>query len=453
MRKGVSAMTKNGILWAIATAAALLGAVACGDDDAGGGDGGADTDTDSDADSDADGGADGGDTDIECTDADMYWIWDLSSMPPTDTQVCAHIRGEGANVHVLVADAAWGSTVDQAKVDALIAAWDDATPADPSHGIYSIVTGAFGDPPDVFDGDPKIWLFLYEMAGFEGYTFDGYFKVDDELDGATSNHHEMLHINSLNNAPDGDYSLSVQAHEFQHLIHWGADSGETAWVNESMSELAMVLTGFGADEAWVTSWLNDPSAALMAGGPDYDYGVLLLFGDYLYERFGGEFVRALVADTGHGVAPIEAMLGARDTPTTFADLLGDLALAIAANDPDLGDGRYGFELIDIQAPDAASLSSSEQAAVTPAANGGFAFVTSSEGVDDTTLRIETDSPDAVVVRAAFEGDAGGSMVEVALTGTTTDVALGAWPAGAELDIAVANPTGAAVPVTFTMINE
>jgi hypothetical protein len=438
-------MKSSWVLWAVMAAFALT-AAACGDDGDGDSDAGADSDSDGDA------GADGGDTE-ECTDADMYWIWDLSGMPPTDTQVCAHLRGEGANVHVLVADDAWGSTVDQGMVDNLIAAWDDATPADPSRGIFAIETAAFGQPPDVFDDDPKIWLFLYEMAGFQGYTFDGYFKVDDELDGATSNRHEMLHINSLDNPPDGDYSLSVQAHELQHLIHWGEDAGEAAWVNESLSELAMVLTGFGSDESWVSSWLNDPADPLMAAGPDYNYGVLLLFGDYLYERLGAEFVTALVADPAHGSAAIEAMLGDLGTPMAFADLLGDLGLAIAANDAALGDGEFGFDLVDIGAPAGEALSAAQAATVTAAANGGFAFVSSTEGVDGCSLRLETDSPDALAVRAAFTGESGSSLVEAALTGATTDVALGDWPAGAALVIAAANATSSSASLTATLLCE
>jgi hypothetical protein len=449
MRKDGRNMGRNGIIWAPWMLAALLCGIACDDGGGGADDGGTDTDTDTDTD--ADGGTDTDtDTDTDCTDADMYWIYDLSVMPPADTQVCAHIRGEGTNVHVLVADDAWGATVDQATVDGLIAAWDDATPADPDRGIFDVVTAAFGDPPDMFDDDPEIWLFLYEMEGYMGYTFDGYFKADDELDGSTSNHHEMLHINSLNNPADGDYSLSVQAHEFQHLIHYGKDPNEIAFVNESMSELAMVLTGFGADESWVSSWLADPSDPLMMAGPDYNYGVFLLFGDYLYERFGGDFVLSLVADPDNGVASLDALLGAADAPTTFAAALGDLALAIAVNDPALGGGEYGFDLIDIGEPDFSSVSSSAAANVTVPADGGFAFVSSSEGTDGLTLHLVTATPDALEVRAAFTSTTGSTLVDAALTGATTDVALGAWPSGADLWVTATNATGADVDLQVSL---
>ena len=115
-----------------------------GSDADAGTDGGGDTDTDTDTDTDAD---------FECTEDDNWWIWDLSVMPPEDAQICAHVRGTGENVYVLVEFDAWGNTVDQEDVDTLIAAWDDATPSDSSTGIFDQVTGLFGDPPDEFDED------------------------------------------------------------------------------------------------------------------------------------------------------------------------------------------------------------------------------------------------------------------------------------------------------------
>jgi hypothetical protein len=441
------------IIGAAAALLALFGTTACGDDDGGGGatdagdDAGDDAGTDADSDADSD-----SDSDLDCTEEDMYWIWDLSVMPPEDAQICAHVRGEGENVHVLVADAAWGASVDEDAVENLIAAWDTATTADPERGIFEIVTEAFGEPPDAFDDDPKIWLFLYEMEGYMGNSFDGYFKNTDQTDAETSNRHEMLHINTLNNAPDGDYMLSVQAHEFQHLVHYGADTNETAWVNESMSELAMVLTGFGADEAWVSSWLNDPSDPLMAAGPeDYNYGVFLLFGDYLYERFGGAFVADLVADPDNGTTSLDALLGALDPATSLAPVLGDMALAIALNDPALADGEYGFELIDIDAPDYEDLSTSAAAEVAVAASGGFAFISSADAADGLTLRLEAGSPEALEVRAAFTGSSGSALVDAELTGGTTDVELGSWPTGADLWVTATNATAAAATLSASLL--
>jgi hypothetical protein len=423
----------------LAGAVAAIG-VAC-DDGSGGSD--ADTDTDTDADTDADSDADG-DTDFECTDDDLWWIWDLSVMPPQDRQICAHVRGTGENVHVLVEYDAWGSSVDSGTVADLIAAWDEATPSDTGAGIFEQVTGMFGEPPDEFDDDDRIYLFLYEMEGFMGNTFDGYFKVDDQTAASNSNMHEMLHINTLGgDAPASDYMLSVQAHEFQHLIHWRYDPNEEAWINESMSELAMVLTGFGADEGWLASWMNDPSDPLMSNGPDYNYGVFLLFGTYLWERFGDGFIADLIADTDNGVASLDNLLAPLSSVQDLSEVLGDMALAIAVNDIDFAGGIYGYEAIELDEVDSVDLTEAADLSETVGADGGFVFVSSDEEVDGLTLQLVSSAPGDLEVRVAFTGPAGSELVLDGLTGATTEVDLGAWPAGATLWIAAANPTGTA----------
>jgi hypothetical protein len=338
-----------------------------------------------------------------------------------------------------------------AVVDDLLAAWDEGTPSDPETGIFGQVTGLFGDPPDVFDDDPRIYLFLYEMEGYMGTSFDGYFKNTDQTAAATSNRHEMLHINSLSGGgPASDYMLSVQAHEFQHLIHWGFDDDEEAWFNESMSELAMVLTGFGSDEAWMNAWLNDPTAPLISNGPDYDYGIFLLFGTYLWERFGDAFIAGLVADPDNGVTALDNMLLPLSSVQGFAEVLGDLALAIAVNDVDLQGGIFGYEAIDPGEVDSADFTAATAASATVAASGGFAFFSSDEGTDDLTLGLTAGTADVLEVRAAFTGPAGSEIVIYGLTGTTADVALGAWPAGATLWVAAANPSGAAVSLEASL---
>jgi len=428
----------------------------CGDDDAGDDDASADTDTDSDSDSDSDTDADSDsdtdtDTDLDCAEEDRYWIWDLSVMPPTDAQICATVRGEGENVHVLVEDTTWEVTVDQTMVDNLLEAWDNETPSDPESGIFDQVVGLFGDPPDTFDDDPRIYLFLYEMEGYMGSSFDGYFKVDDQNDAWNSNHHEMLHINTVNNAPDGDYSLSVQAHEFQHMIHWNYDPTEEQWVNESMSEVAMVLTGFGADEDWVASWLADPEPPLMAEGPGYDYGVLLLWGTYLWDRFGDAFVAGLVEDTENGVASLDALLAAEDMSLDFDVVLGDFALAVALDDTTFEGGIYGYETIDFDEVDAETFNDAVPGTQSVGPDGGFAFFRAPTVATGDTLRVESAGWDGLEVRVAFETTAGGVFVTDEVTGETSDIPLGTVPEGAVLWITAANATTGGIDVTVSLI--
>jgi len=311
--------------------------------------------------------------DLACGESDMFWIYDLSTMPPKNVQICAHVRAESDHVRVLVADEAWGTRVNADKVRTILTAWEIATPADSKRGIFEVATDLFGPVPNEFDDYPGLYLFLYEMAGYNGNSFDGYFRVDDQYDGDYSNRREMIHINVAEGKdPTSAYMLSVQAHEFQHLIHWGRDESEEAWFNEAMSELAMVVTGFAMDELWVNSWLATPSEPLLANGPSYDYGVLLLFGTYLYDRFGAGFITNLVADKKNGTAAIDGMLSALPTPLTFPDLAADFALAVLVQDAHYDDGRFGFTSI---APSrkAASKLVEESAQGNANANGGMVF--------------------------------------------------------------------------------
>jgi len=88
-----------------------------------------------------------------------FWTYDLSVMPPKNVKITATCRAVGDHSYVFVADDQWGTAVDQAKVDAVLKAFETATPAAPDKGIYETDTSTFGDPPDV-DGIPE-FSFLF----------------------------------------------------------------------------------------------------------------------------------------------------------------------------------------------------------------------------------------------------------------------------------------------------
>jgi hypothetical protein len=211
--------------------------------------------------------------------------------------------------------------------------------------------------------------------------------------------------------PTTDYMLSVQAHEFQHLIQWGLDADEEPWLNESMSELAMAVTGFGADEAWVNSWLSSPAAPLMSNGPSYDYGVFMLFGAYLYDRFGAAFVTELVKDPANGRASLDTALAALNEPLSFEELGADLALAVLAQDTVYDNGRYGFKIISPAKKATAKIVGAEPVEATAAANGGMAFFKDDAFVGNSDgLVVSLTGTGSVTGRAALVTDAG--IVEV-----------------------------------------
>ncbi|MBN2495308.1 MAG: hypothetical protein JXR96_11995 [Deltaproteobacteria bacterium] len=297
--------------------------------------------------------------DHELGDTRSFWSWDLGQMPPRDVQVPATCRAVGDHVYVFVADDQWGANVDQAGVDAVFAALELATPAgsiDPEQGIVPNEIGVFGPVPDALDGDVHVFILLMELDQYGGTQFDGFFNPfnqypDEETmaqQGYHSNEIEMITVNSAIRPVGSAMTLSILAHELQHLIHWGGDPEEASWVDESCAEAAMVLCGYPqTDQAWLDDYLADPSAALEETAHVH-YGACLLFGSYLYERFGAGFMGELVADPAHGRAGFAGPL-ARAGQETMDSLLLDWATATLGDHLGL-EGELAHPLLEVGAP-------------------------------------------------------------------------------------------------------
>jgi immune inhibitor A len=204
------------------------------------------------------------------------------------------------------------------------------------------------------DGD--VHLYILFARGL-GYSVAGYFSSADEVPKAAhpySNEHEMFYINADNMRLTEEYTLSVLAHEFQHMIHWSADRNEESWVNEGFSELAVSLNGYslgGAD--WV--YLSKPDIQLTYW-PDINdddsfghYGGAFLFMNYFLGRFGPEATQALVRHEANGLVGIDETLRElgiddpqRGRPLVSEDVMADFAAALLLQDLSVDDGRYGF---------------------------------------------------------------------------------------------------------------
>lgn len=265
-------------------------------------------------------------------------------MPPADVQVDASCRGESAHARVYVADSAWDTDVNQARVDKVLAAFEQATPADPSRGIHAIDVETFGELPDV-DGEPRVILFYVPMKGYQGYSFDGFFREDDQSPGPASNQTEMLHLNSQGTkAVDSDYMLGVVAHELVHLITWKYDPADEGWLGETLAEVAMVRAGYLTDLPAAQSYVKATAKTPLCVKSYSDYGSTFTFGTYLLDRFGAPFVKKVTQNPQDGRASIEAEL---PSGPKFRDLFGEFMVATLLDQPSLGDGRWGFQSIDV----------------------------------------------------------------------------------------------------------
>lgn len=205
------------------------------------------------------------------------------------------------------------------------------------------------------DNDPHLYI-LY--AGDMGYYLAGYNASSDgvlPLAHENSNAHEMFYINSDVQALSDPYTLSVMAHEFQHLIHGYHDPNEELWVNEGFSELATLLNGYSAGgfdyvfsydtDVQLNDWSTDSSEN------DAHYGASFLYVTYLLDRFGEEITKEVVANQLDGFGSIDHVLsqnGITDPATgkniSADDLFVDWTIANLLNDAGFDDGRYVYNI-------------------------------------------------------------------------------------------------------------
>lgn len=201
------------------------------------------------------------------------------------------------------------------------------------------------------DGDEHIYL-LYARG--LGSNIAGYFSSAAESNPIIqeySNAHEMFLFNADNSPLDDEYTYSVLAHEFQHMIHWKQDLNETSWINEGFSELAVLLNGYnpgGFDFLYISDpdlqlndWPNDSNATTP------HYGASFLFVTYFLDRFGEEATKALVKDQDNGMDSVDNVLTqfnttdpVTDKPIAADDFFMDWAVTNFLLDSSVGDGRY-----------------------------------------------------------------------------------------------------------------
>ena len=255
-------------------------------------------------------------------DAKEFWTWDLTVMPPRDTKLRATCRGIGENVYIFVTDDVWRVDVFQKDIEKILSTFDWRTPEtsiDKGKGIYAILTETFGLPPDV-DNDHRIYFLISQLGAYHGHNFDGYFRFFDEIKGKHSNNIEILYLDCENSSED--YGLGIIAHEFQHLIHWHYDRDEVGWVGESLSEVAMVLCGYDIEQNHIRKYLNNTDTPLISKSHISHYGACLLWGTYIYERLGKNFLGNLVKEQENGLKGFKKVLADMNINDDFSTIFG-----------------------------------------------------------------------------------------------------------------------------------
>jgi hypothetical protein len=366
-----------------------------------------------------------------------FWTWDLSDMPPSDTQVTAQCRGWADNVAVYVPDDLWLSDISADDVVTIVETFEDSTPADASRGIYDITTTTFGPAPNV-DEEPRVILLYMAMGTFMGSEFDGFFRAQDEMPGTYSNETEMLHLNGIRLPVAQDYMLSIVAHEFQHMLHYRADPNEESWINETMSEAAMALCGYYTDEGNVAAFAGTPDVALVTT-EHVDYGAVFLFGVYLIEQLGETFLHDLTQETANGISGFDTISSTYSVD--FLTIFSDWVVANYLDDPSLDSGQYGYSTYD--PPDMDDVSNAADGTLHAATVNGYAadylrYPLTGTGTD-VTIHVESADYASLGATLVTFNSSGG-------TPTVTPISLLATPT--EVDITVPDGDDTAVLVVY-----
>ncbi len=249
--------------------------------------------------------------------------------------VQATCRAEGERTLVYVQDELWEAGIDQEAINRFMHRFEIFTPEgswNPEAGVIQNNEAVFGALPE-----GKVEIFVVDTNG----GGDGY------LCGWCTT--PSLHLDGVVLSPlDGDFPVSIAAHESYHLIHRAIDPSETTWVDESLAEAAMTVNGFFTDIDWLDDFLADPDQNWGPGDPElggFNYGAALLWGTFLWERGGPELMAAITSEPSDDWAGLDAALASVGDDKTAWELYQDLMVAIYLDDPDLG---YGFAFFDVE---------------------------------------------------------------------------------------------------------
>ena len=265
----------------------------------------------------------------------------VSGSPTLLQATCRYV---GDHTFIFVEDRQWdsnGGPVLQSDVDGLGVLFDRATPADPDRGVYELSVQTFGEPSDV-DGYPQIFLLILDILRTE---FVGYF------DPAVADHdlpelrRDVLYLDEFAVRRRSYLARGTMAHEFQHLIHWNHDRDEELWVNEGLSGYAEEVAGFPeADATAVPEFLMRPQTDLTSwplAAKAHNYGSTYLFASFLAERYGGQFIRSLVAEPRNGRFGIDAAFDTNDIEQDFGGAWANWVVGNFASD----DGDFSYSAL------------------------------------------------------------------------------------------------------------
>ena len=275
----------------------------------------------------------------------LFWAPDYTTMQYVQIRAARVHSGGRARIWVDVRDTALSSV--RAKLPVLIKALEDSTSPrsrNPGKGIIENDIEVFGDAPrNVGDGIQD--FLLYDISD---QSILGFFMPTDQMDDEFSNRRNLLYIDSREGLTRTESLLNTLAHEFQHLLHFGANPDADLFINEGCSEVAGLLCGYV--DRLNSSYLRNTNTSLLDFPREGDanlqaYERALTVMHYLYEQFGESFLREVPKVSNYGMTVInQALRMSHPTdPRASWDSVGrDFAVANwvqTSTDP-----RYGYRV-------------------------------------------------------------------------------------------------------------
>ena len=281
-------------------------------------------------------------------DVHIFNTMNLASNQPL--RIRAALKKIGVHCYVFVEQ---GRSVKEDVLNRIVAHFD--------RKIHPEVNSMFGDEfsPGI-DGDKRITLLLLDIKdsydpanGRRGFTA-GYFNAQDEFSRSKnpqSNQREMLYLDIYPGDPASTKFLSVIAHEFQHMVQWHHDPKEFDWVDESLSQLASFLCGYGHPPQ-VMSFVRSPHNNLCAWSPENtlaNYGQVYLWAYYIATHISSTderrraFVRKMVEQKSQGLSGLNAAIKKQGIKNNVANLFRSFCLANYLNDSRIARGAYGYD--------------------------------------------------------------------------------------------------------------
>jgi hypothetical protein len=286
-------------------------------------------------------------------DTTFYIRDDIYASPPTLEEIAFYrkVKNDTIDIYVEVDEYDGGRVTDDdiesIKVSLLYRTPDGSINS--NKGIYANEMDIFGEPPDV-DKNGKLFVLLIDVRdGYESGTSDtyvaGYFDPLDQ-DKSKGNYSDIIYIDTYPAHVNDPFTLSVVAHEMQHLIHYGYDSNESIWLNEGLSELAPRLLGLPSRS--FAPFLHDTNRPLNSFDNSItDYSKVGLWTFYIYKNYGIEIIKSVVQNPENSLGSYELVLNSAGYSYTKEELMRDWFIANLINNSSTYNGKCGYGDADI----------------------------------------------------------------------------------------------------------